>query len=151
MRIAMSAEWIEIRNAGLVYCKHKSSNTSSCGNVATRRVKLCRRKCDAPADGEAAVTSYRCEHHAAAGTGGYRIFESEAFDQSAALRKVNNFLDSLIGKTIQSTVHTAKGLVVKYKKPNGGVMCFQPVTEKWKFVYYHQVKDVRITVKNGGG
>lgn len=127
----------------LIYCKHKSGNTGTCANVATRQVKLCSRKEELSDVHLKYENSYRCEDHKISGTVGRKVFESLEFDQSFSLQKVNNFLNSIIGKTIKSKMHTAKGLEVKYKKENGGVMCFQPITKKWKFVYYNQITDVQ--------
>lgn len=120
----------------LNYCGCKR-NTGRCANVAVFKVKLRSKKNDS-------ITAqtdyaYRCELHRQKGTTNKKIVETEAFDQSYALQKINNFLKSLIGKTIQSTVHSAQGLQVKYLKENGAVMCFQSITKTWKYVYYNQV------------
>src|SRR5688572_15942851 len=115
----------------LIYCKNKIGNRSTCANVATNQVKLCSRKENLEDTHLKYEMSYRCEEHKYSGTVGRKVFESTDFDQSFSLQKVNNFLDSIIGKTIKSKEHTAKGLEVKYKKSNGGVLCLQPITKKW--------------------
>lgn len=91
------------------YCNKKSSNTSCCSNVATRRVKLIR-KDEASAKVEYA---YRCEEHAMTPTVNKKVIESSPFDQSLNLTNINQYLQSLIGKNIVSKVHTARQLRVK--------------------------------------
>lgn len=125
----------------LKYCKCKSGN-GSFSKIATHEVKLRSRKDDPesiPIKGE---LSYRCQLHSLKGTTGKRVFESIPFDQTLELQEVNDYLKSLIGKKIESRVHTAKELEVKYLKDNGGVMCLQPITKKWKFVYHDQISNV---------
>jgi hypothetical protein len=121
----------------LNYCGCKSSNTSHCAKVAVYKVKLITKKNDSE-NGEIAL-SYRCEEHKNKGTNSKKVIELNPFDQTDVLRKINDFLRSLIGTTIQAKVHTAKELQVKYLKENGAVMCFQPITKKWKYVYYNQI------------
>ena len=125
------------------YCCHKIGNTGTCSKFATRQVKLCSRKEELDAVHLKVEWSYRCEEHKQSGTVGRKVFESNEFDQSYAIQKVNEFLNSIIGKVIKCKVHTAKGLEVRYRKDNGGVMCFQPITKKWKYVYYNQITEVR--------
>ncbi len=120
----------------LHYCTCKSV-ASTCSNIATYRVKLQSKKNDSP-DAEI-FYSYRCEEHKHKGTTNKKVIESISLDQSDSLRKIFSFLRSLVGTTIQSKAHTAKELEVKYLKENGGVMCFQPITKKWKYVYYNQI------------
>lgn len=126
----------------LYYCKNRMSNHSTCPNVATRRVKLCSRKEELDANHLKVEWSHRCEEHKQTGTVGKKVFESMEFDQCFALQKVNDFLNSIIGKTITGGLHKERGLIVKYKKPNGGVMCFKLRTKEWKFVYHHQIKEI---------
>jgi len=121
----------------LIYCGCKNSNTGHCASVASYHVKLRTRKNDS--DTAETVWSYRCEAHKQSGTNKKKIVECNNLDQSISLQIINNFLKSLIGKKIQATVHSAKALEVKYMKENGAVMCFQPITKKWKYVYYNQV------------
>lgn len=124
----------------LNYCQCKHSNNGHCSSVATYQVKLRSRK----NDHVTATTewSYRCEEHKNTGTNGRKIIEANPFDQSYALQKINEFLKSLIGRNIKSTYHSARWLEVKYLKNNGAVMCFQPITKKWKYVYYNQIESV---------
>ncbi len=124
----------------LKYCCHSVGQTGSCANVAKYHVKLCPRK-DKP-EAVKISSSYRCEEHKASGTTGKKVFETTPFDQTNELLEINNYLKSLIGKTIKSKVHTANGLEVKYIKDNGAIMCFQPITKKWKYVYYNQITEV---------
>lgn len=120
----------------LHYCACKSGMTT-CANVAAYRIKLQSKKNDSP-DAETAY-SYRCEEHKTRGTTNKKVIESNPLDQSESLRTIFSFLRSLVGTTIQSKAHTAKELEVKYLKENAGVMCFQPITKKWKYVYYNQI------------
>ncbi len=122
----------------LNYCNCNLSNTSTCSNLAKYKVKLHRRK----EVGDVHLqfdTAFRCEEHKLTGTTGKKVFESIPYEQEIALKQVNDYLKSLIGKMIKSKVHTAKQLEVKYLKDNGGIMCLQPITKKWKFVYYNQI------------
>jgi hypothetical protein len=126
----------------LHYCDKKSGNTCNCPNIATRQVKL---KNKAFKDNPSATQEwqYRCEEHATTPTVNKVVVETNPFDQSYSLTKINEFLYSLIGKSIKSKIHTSKQLLVKYVKPNtGGVMCFQEKTKKFKFVYYEQISEV---------
>ncbi len=126
----------------LYYCDKKTGNTCKCSNIATRQVKL-KNKAEKDRITAQQEWQYRCEKHAATPTVNKVVVESNPFDQSYSLTKINRFLHSLIGKNIVSKVHTARQLIVKYVKPNsGGVMCFQEHSKKWKFVYYEQISEV---------
>lgn len=120
------------------YCQKRSGNTARCSELATTIVSLCS-KHQHPETNDGMEKNHRCDEHAKTPTVGKRVFDSEPLDQSEEIKQMNNFLHSLIGKKIHSQAHTAKELIVKYVKPNGGVMCLQPITKKWKFVYYHQI------------
>jgi hypothetical protein len=119
------------------YCGCKHSNNGHCQNIATYLVKLRTRGNESP--NAETVSGFRCSEHQLSGTNGKKVIEVYSLDQSSALQKINEFLKSLIGTKIRATVHSAKELEVKYLKENGAVMCFQPITKKWKYVYYHQV------------
>ena len=126
----------------LHYCDKKSGNTCKCANIATFRVKLknksLKENITAPQEWQ-----YRCEKHATTETANKVVVESISFDQSYSLTKINEFLNSLIGKNIKSKMHTANQLRVRYLKPNtGGIMCFQEFSNKWKFVYYEQICEI---------
>jgi hypothetical protein len=125
------------------YCCKKIGNTGRCSQFATWKVKLCSRTEQLDTLHLKYEMSYRCDEHKQSGTVNRKVFETRAFDQSYAIDKVNKFLNSIIGKIVKCKVHTAKGLEVKYRKDNGGVMCFHPITKKWKFVYYDQITEVR--------
>lgn len=129
----------ELRNTTIVYCKKKLSNTARCSNIATQQVTLGFLN----KDGEYRFEiSHRCDTHKHTGTVNGKVTDIVSIDQSNNLKKINNFLDSIIGKTIRSKVHTAKQLIVKYRKSNGGIMCLQPITKKWKYVYYNQIEEI---------
>lgn len=136
--------WISVKPnfEALKYCQKNIGNTGTCSCVATRQVKLCDKESVGRAVKIKERWEYRCEEHATTGTVNYVVYESNPLDQSWNLQKVNQWLRQFIGKEIKSKVHTAKGLIVKYLKDNGGVMCFQPVTKKYKFVYYNQITHV---------
>lgn len=125
----------------LHYCDKKSSNTCTCGNIATWQVDMCGKLNDS----EIKLTSeshYRCDEHKNSGTVNRKVYSQLKFDQSFAITKINEFLKSLIGKSIHSTAHTARELEVKFLKDNCGVMCYQPYSKKWKFTYYHQIDKI---------
>ena len=124
----------------LYYCDCGGKN-STCSEVATHQVKLSK-KDDSLLIPTKVWWEYRCDEHINKGTKSKRVYETSELDQSYTLQKVNAFLKSLIGKSIKSSMHTAKGLEVKYLKSNGGVMCYQPISKKWKFVYYEQIQSV---------
>lgn len=124
---------------GLIYCKHKRSNTGHCSNLAVWEVTLSNRGNE---DSGKTTLSHRCDAHKNAGTTGKKVIEVNGLDQGEAIQKVNTFLHSLIGKRIKASVHTARELEVKYLKDNGGVMCLQPITKKWKYVYYNQIESI---------
>lgn len=126
----------------LHYCDKKLGDTCTCANIATRQISMKSKKDfnRLSADQE---YGYRCEEHYNTGTVNKSVYQSLPFDQSFALTKISQFLNSIIGKNIVSKVHTAKSLKVKFIKPNtGGVMCFQEQSKQWKFVYYHQISEV---------
>ena len=126
----------------LHYCDKKSGNTGSCAHIATRQARL-KNKADRYSPTATQELQYRCEEHATTPTVNKVVVESNPLDQSYSLTMVNRFLESLIGKSIKSKMHTARQLRVKYVKPNtGGVMCFQEHSKKWKFVYYEQITEV---------
>jgi len=126
----------------LYYCDKKSGNTCKCSNIATRQVKL-RRKSESDKLTASQELQHRCEEHANASTVNKVVVESNPLDQSYSLTMINRFLNTLIGKSIVSKMHTARQLRVKYVKPEkGGVMCFQEHSKKWKFVYYEQIESV---------
>ncbi len=120
----------------LKYCSCKMSNTGTCAKLATHKTKL--------KSENTGIESFvwRCDEHTQKSTANKKYVGYELFDQSEAHRKVNEYLTSLIGKRIKSKMHTARELEVKYLKDNGGVMCFQPHSKKWKYVYYHQITHV---------
>lgn len=126
----------------LSYCGCKLGNNSKCGNIATHSVKLCKRGIDV--NGVILSTMYdtRCEIHKEKGTVSMKVFEVKEYDQSCSIQMVNNFLKTLIGKLIKSSVHTARELEVKFIKDNCAVMCYQNNSKKWKFVYYDQIKQI---------
>jgi hypothetical protein len=125
----------------LKYCDKRSGHSIGCAQVATFQIWLCG-KGDNHVIKVHKVGGYRCDAHKNSSTVGRKVCEAHPFDQSYQLQKVNEFLRSLIGKMIQSKWHTAKELEVKYLKENGGVMCLQPITKKWKFVYCHEIKAI---------
>lgn len=126
----------------LHYCCKKGGDTCKCANIATRQVKL-KNKAERDSSTAKQEWQYRCEKHATTPTVNKVVVESNPIDQSYFLQKINQYLNSLIGKNIKSKMHTARQLRVKYVKPNtGGVMCFQEHSNKWKFVYYEQITEV---------
>ncbi|MHC0442350.1 hypothetical protein [Flavobacterium sp. 3-210] len=113
---------------------------NSCAHLAKYKITL-EAKVLTPKS-EKPKTAYRCEDHKNKGTNGKKITNQVPFDQSEKLLKVNEFLQSLVGRNIHSRFHTARHLRVKYLKENGGVMCFQEHSKKWKYVYYNQIDSI---------
>jgi hypothetical protein len=127
----------------LRYCGKNSGNfKATCSNIATWQVKLCHKN-EKGKDFHLKVKyDYRCDEHKHSSTSDYMVFDTSPFDQGYALQKINDFLKSIIGKKIHSKFHTARELEVRYLKSNGGIMCFQPITKKWKYVYYNQIDSI---------
>jgi hypothetical protein len=122
----------------LVYCDKNVSNTATCGKVATHQGYLSSKKDNSIIASKAFC--YRCDEHKDTGTVNRKPKDMRPFDQSYSLHMTTEYLKSLIGKSITSKWHRAdKELVVKMVKPNGGVMCQNPHTKKWKFVYAKQI------------
>ncbi len=124
----------------LKYCG-VNIGSCTCANVAIYQVDLISRK-ETSTNITTQYSDYRCEKHKLKGTTGKKIFKCNQLDQSLTLGVINRFLNSIIGKNISSSAHTAKELEVKYLKENGGVMCYQNYSKKWKFVYYNQIEAV---------
>lgn len=124
----------------LYYCQHGNKN-SHCSNVATHQIKL-RSKKDTNKIPTKARWETRCDEHKNTGTKRWSVYEINELDQDFELQRTNEFLKSLIGKRIKSSVHTARELEVKYLKSNGAVMCYQNHSKKWKFVYYEQIEEI---------
>jgi len=118
-------------------CECNHGQLMKCANVAKYSVVLRTRS----NEGENAqkVNSYRCENHKNKGTTNRKVIEQTPLNQDDNLKIVYSFLRSLVGKTISSSYHTAKELEVKYVKENCAVMCLQPITKKYKLVYYNQI------------
>ncbi len=112
------------------YCQKNKSNHSSCSHLATQIVTL--------VSEVSQRIEYRCDS-CKGGTTKMKVQSIEPFNQDENIRAVNSFLRLLIGKSIKSKAHTAKALQVQYMKDNCGVMCFQPITKKYKYVYYNQI------------
>lgn len=129
----------------LYYCQHGNKN-SHCSNIATHQVRL-RSKKDKSIIVMKSEWQYRCDNHKNTGTKTKRVYQIDDLDQSYTLKKINDFLISLIGKRIKSNAHTARELEVKYLKSNGGVMCYQSHSKKWKFVYYEQIQEILTPAK----
>jgi hypothetical protein len=118
------------------FCCNKTSNTSRCSSLATHQVELKSKK------NETISTSFRCDAHKQTGTNGKTVVGAVPFDQQEKVNTVFAYLRTLVGRRIKSSWHSAKELEVKYLKDNCGVMCFQPITKKWKYVYYNQITSV---------
>lgn len=126
----------------LYYCD-KLSNNCSCGNIATRQIKMVNKRWkNNPDSCPTKIMGYRCEEHSFKPTVNYFVGESNELDQEYAFTKINQFLKSLINKKIISTHHGKRPLIVKYLGKNCGIMCLNEFTKKWKFVYYNQIKQV---------
>lgn len=125
----------------LKYCGCGIGNSGSCANLATFKVSLERRTIK-KLENKNSKTDYRCEKHKISGSTSFKVVVSEPFEQKEKHQLVNEFLTSLIGKNIHSRFHTAIQLRVKYLKENGGVMCFQEHSKKWKYVYYNQIDEI---------
>lgn len=68
------------------------------------------------------------------------VISQEPFNQSESLGNVNRFLNDLVGKDVFSKWHrNTHSFIGKYLKENGGIMCQNEHTKKWKFVYYHEI------------
>lgn len=125
----------------LNYCGCKFGNKSTCGNIATYQVSLCKRGIDTSKPVLSQIYDYRCETHKLKGTVSTKVFDLSELDQSSTVQMIKNFLIGLVGKNIISSFHTARQLQVKYVKDTG-IMCFQPISRKWKFVYYEQIETI---------
>lgn len=123
----------------LFYCKHKMSNTSTCAHLATHKVTYVSKK---NPDIIISNNAHRCYLHKLKATANKKAIRAEPFDQSENIANVNAYLTSLIGKKIKSSAHTARELTVVFLKGNGGIMCYQSHSKKWKFVYYNQIEFV---------
>lgn len=126
----------------LHYCDCRSGYKTTCSNVATWQVRMCSKKEKDLEIHLKQIWEHRCDKHKTKSTASKIVYKADPFDQGYALQMINNFLKTIIGKRIHSKFHTARELEVKYLKPNGAVMCFQPITKKWKFVYYNQIESV---------
>jgi hypothetical protein len=126
----------------LYYCDKKLGDRSKCSNIATRQVVL---KNKSEKDNIIATQEWqhRCEEHSKTSTVTKCVVKSMPLDQSYSLCSINNFLKTLIGKSVLSKWHHLDPLKVEYVKPNtGGVMCKNEKNGKWKFVYYHQIDEI---------
>lgn len=121
----------------LIYCRKKIGNHATCGKIATHCVTMQNKKENVISKRQ--INVHRCDAHIKSSTSTKQVVSTMPIDQSKELYSINKFLYTIIGKRISSTFHTAKYLTVKYVKENGGVMCFQEVTKKWKFVYFRQI------------
>ncbi len=122
----------------LQYCQIKHG-TGQCSNLATHICCLIRK------DGKQennVQEGYRCEEHKNNGTKSLKVKNILNFDQTIELKRVNEFLKSLIGKNIKSNFHSARYLEARYLKPNGAIMCYQNHSRKWKYVYYNQIQEI---------
>lgn len=125
-----------MENIKLKYCDKKSGNYSHCANLATYQ---CKKQSKDNPNGEVKFC-FRCEKHKNSSTANQKIIDSVPFEQEENLKKVFLCLNSLIGKDVFSKWHRNKNsFIAKYVKPNGGVMCQNEYTGKWKFVYYHEI------------
>lgn len=68
-----------------------------------------------------------------------KIESIEEVDQSKNVEEINTYLRTLIGKNIRSTRDRAKALVPQYLGKNCAIMCLQPITRAYKYVYYNQI------------
>lgn len=119
-----------------IYCGCKLGNKSKCGNIAVFIVDLCKKGIEPKSN--QINKSYRCDSHKLKGTVSTKVIDHKPFDQSLVLLEINRSLIGLVGKKIKSSFHTAKYLQVKYVKDNG-IMCYQPLSNKWKYVYPEQI------------
>ena len=118
----------------LIYCDKKCSNNATCSNIAKYKVELCGK------DVTRSRAGYRCEEHRLTTTVNCHVNRDNiaAIDQNRTHYEVNNFLRGYIGKPVPNKLHN--NVIGKYVKDNGGIMCFNEKTKKWKYVYYHQIK-----------
>jgi len=112
---------------------------NNCANIAIYKVNLVKRGIS---ENSKITFGYRCENHKLKGSCDKKVLDYLPYNQSEKLNIINEFLKTLINKNIHSNFHTAKELKVKYLKENGGVMCFQEYSKKWKYVYYNQIDSV---------
>ena len=109
-----------------------------CGQVATMQITLVNKK-----DENKKRYDYRCDKHSRKGTKTYRVVNIDEFDQSWKLQKINEWLETLVGKKIMSSFHNVKTpFEVKYqKKEIGGLMCLSKYNH-WKLVYAEQISQI---------
>ncbi len=124
----------------LKYCAKRTGDFAKCANVATWQVRLCN-KSDIDKNVRKELLENRCDKHKLSSTSCKKVFQVDELDQCFALQKVNDVLKFVIGKTITSTRFKGK-LTAKYKKDNGGVMCFDELKDRWVYVYYYQISEV---------
>ena len=112
----------------LIYCNKRYSGCATCGELADYSGLVTKK------GNEKLI--YRCEKHKnELGNG-----KVSPIDQSLELNRVNSVLKSYIGKEVVSEWHK-EHLMGVYLKHNGGIMC-QDQEDKWKFVYYHEIKEL---------
>lgn len=120
----------------LKYCDKKSGNSSHCSKLATFQ---CKKQSKDNPNGDIKFC-FRCEEHKNSSTANQKIIDSIPFEQEEKLKKVFLYLNSLIGKEVFSSWHRNNyGFIGKYLKPNGGIMCQNDKTKKYKFIYYHEI------------
>lgn len=119
----------------IVRCCKKMSNTGKCPFPAKHKVKMIGKKTQ-----HITGPYFRCDTHKETGTMKKFVAAFFPLDQKETIDQANEFMKTLVGKEIRATVHTAKQLIVKYVKPEiCAVMCLQPITKKYKLVYFQQI------------
>lgn len=123
----------------LIYCAKELSQTGSCSCLAKYKVVL-QTKLN-PTNGEQRI-EHRCETHKQTATAKKKVIEISPIDQTENLKEVNIFLKTFIGKIVPNKRHGCNP-IGRYLKDNGGIMCQNPVTLAWKYIYYNQIIKLR--------
>ena len=127
----------EIKKIKIHRC-NKKYGMGKCSQIATYKVTTIKK------DGSGEErTSFRCDKCRDLTTKTRKTNSFITLDQSNNVNLMNNLLSTLLNKTIYSSHHSSKNLVVKYvKKEVCGVMCQNKNTKRWKFVYPKQIKEI---------
>ncbi len=121
------------------FCDKKLGNNCRCSNVATTKSVFVNR------DTSETKVKYRCDLHERTSTSNFNFVVSEAYCQKGLEEDIRKALRKYIGKRVISSFHrNAWRLYGSYVK-GVGIMCQEfDGPKRYKFVYYHQIKDFSI-------